>query len=52
MTKKAKINLLNILLVIAAIVMIILGITNGILPPTVTGIGFIFIAGIIHLQNN
>lgn len=52
MSKKAKINLLNILLLISAIVMIILGLKQGILPPTITGIGFILIAAIFHLQNN
>ncbi len=52
MSKKAKINLLNILLLISAVVMIILGLKQGILPPTITGIGFILIAAIFHLQSN
>lgn len=52
MNRKKKINLLNILLVITALVMFYLGIKGGIMPPTVTGIGFILIAWIVHSFNN
>jgi len=51
MSKKKIINLLNILLIISAVFMIFLGLKQGILPPTITGIGFILIAVIFHLQN-
>lgn len=50
MSTSKLIHLLNILLVISAIVMIVLGIKQGILPPTITGIGFILIAAILFLQ--
>lgn len=52
MTKKKKINILNVLLVISAVVMIVLGLKQGILPPTITGVGFFLIAAMFHIQNN
>jgi len=49
--KKNKIaRLLNILLIITGIIMLILGIQSGILPPILTGIGFFLIAGIFYLK--
>jgi small-conductance mechanosensitive channel len=44
-------NILLILLVLIAIVMIFLGIKGGILPPALTGIGFIVIAVLFHRNN-
>ncbi|MDD3789272.1 MAG: hypothetical protein PHO94_11350 [Petrimonas sp.] len=44
-------NLLIILLLIVAAVMIYLGIKGGILPPTLTGIGFILIAALFYLKD-
>ncbi len=41
-------NILLLLLVLIAIVMIFLGIKAGILPPTLTGVGFIIIAGLFY----
>lgn len=52
MNKKTKVNILNLLLVITALAMFYLGYKSELLPPTVTGIGFILIAWIIHTQNN
>ncbi len=43
-------QLLILLLMIIAIVMIVLGIKADIIPPTLTGIGFIIIA-ILFLKN-
>lgn len=43
-------QLLIVLLMIIAIVMIVLGIKADIIPPTLTGIGFIIIA-ILFLKN-
>lgn len=43
--------LLIILLLIIAVVMIYLGTKGGILPPTLTGIGFILIAALFYLKN-
>ncbi len=37
-------NILLILLVLIALIMVFLGISNAILPPVLTGIGFIIIA--------
>lgn len=51
MSKKKKINVLNVLLMISAVVMIYLGYQGGIWPPAITGIGFFLIAGIVHLKN-
>ncbi|WP_226064563.1 hypothetical protein [Kaistella polysaccharea] len=42
-------NLLLVLLLIIAIAMIVLGIKGKILPPTLTGIGFIII-GVLFYQ--
>ncbi|MCC5917520.1 MAG: hypothetical protein JJU02_09370 [Cryomorphaceae bacterium] len=41
----------SIILIVLAIAMIYLGTTNGILPPTLTGIGFIAIA-VVFLSDN
>lgn len=41
-------NILIVLLIIIAIIMIVLGTKAGILPPTLTGIGFIVIAGLFY----
>ncbi|WP_175402805.1 hypothetical protein [Mangrovivirga cuniculi] len=43
MTKKNKINLISILLLIIAVIMIYLGVKNDIAPPALTGVGFILI---------
>ncbi|MBZ4190767.1 hypothetical protein [Niabella beijingensis] len=43
MRRKRTIDIICILLAITAVVMIYLGISAGILPPTVTGIGFFLI---------
>lgn len=37
-------NILLILLILIAIAMIFLGVKSGILPPTLTGVGFIIIS--------
>ena len=44
-------NILLILLLLVAIAMIFLGVKGGILPPTLTGVGFILIA-ILFYRNN
>lgn len=44
METNKKINVITVLLIIVAIVMIFLGIQSKILPPALTGIGFILIA--------
>lgn len=44
-------KILLILLLLIAITIIFLGVTGGILPPTLTGVGFIFIA-ILFYRNN
>ena len=41
-------NILLIVLVLIAIAMIFLGISSKILPPTLTGIGFIIIAFVLY----
>lgn len=51
MDKKQKINILNILLVITAGVMFVIGYRSGLLAPSVTGIGFLLIAWIFYTQN-
>lgn len=45
-------NALLILLVLIAIAMIIIGIKAGILPPPLTGIGFIIIAWLFYREKN
>lgn len=42
---------LIVLLLIVAVAMIYLGTKGGILPPTLTGIGFILIAALFYLKN-
>ncbi|WP_291721767.1 hypothetical protein [Bernardetia sp.] len=44
MSHNQKINLVSILLVLIAIAMIVIGIISKILPPPLTGIGFLLIA--------
>ncbi len=44
-------NILLIALVLVAIVMLYLGIAKGMLPPALTGIGFLFIAGIFKIKD-
>ncbi len=44
MSHNQKINLISILLVLIAIAMIVIGIASNILPPPLTGIGFLVIA--------
>lgn len=44
MTHNQKINLISILLALIAITMIIIGVISKILPPPLTGVGFIIIA--------
>jgi len=44
MTQNQKLNLISILLVLIAIAMIVIGIISKILPPPLTGIGFLVIA--------
>ena len=44
-------NLLLILLLLIAVAMIALGVKGGILPPTLTGIGFIIIAVLFYRKN-
>lgn len=39
-----KTEYLSVLLIIIALIMIVLGIANSIIPPVLTGIGFIVIA--------
>lgn len=41
-------NILLILLTLIAVVMIILGVNAGALPPVFTGIGFVLIAAILY----
>lgn len=43
---KTLTNILIVLLLIVAFAMIYLGINSGILPPTLTGVGFIVIAAL------
>tara|TARA_R110001592_G_scaffold194192_2_gene441637 strand:+ start:1100 stop:1309 length:210 start_codon:yes stop_codon:yes gene_type:complete len=43
---------LQIILVLIALIMIYLGIANSILPPALTGVGFIVIALLFKLKNN
>lgn len=51
MNKKQKINILNILLVITAIAMFVIGYRSGLIAPSVTGIGFLLIAWLFYSQN-
>lgn len=44
-------NLLLFLLLLVAVAMIFLGVKGGILPPILTGIGFILIAFLLHRNN-
>ncbi|WP_338760961.1 hypothetical protein WAF17_14525 [Bernardetia sp. ABR2-2B] len=44
MTHNQKINLISIILIIVAIAMVVIGIISKILPPPLTGIGFLAIA--------
>jgi len=44
MTGKLSINIMSLLLIIIAIVMIYLGLSAGMLPPTLTGVGFLLIS--------
>jgi len=52
MTFQKKINGLNILLGIVAAIMIALGIINKILPPALTGIGFLLIIWALNIVKN
>jgi hypothetical protein len=45
-------NILLLLLVIIAIVMIYLGIKASLLPPALTGVGFVIIAAILFLDKS
>lgn len=47
-----KINLINMLLGIIAVVMIFLGIQNKILPPALTGVGFFLIIWALNVLKN
>lgn len=49
MSSHKKINLINILLGIVAVVMIILGIQNKLLPPALTGVGFFLIIWALNI---
>lgn len=49
MSNQNKINVIVILLGIVAIGMIILGIVNKILPPILTGVGFILIIWALNI---
>jgi uncharacterized membrane protein YbaN (DUF454 family) len=49
MNKSFVLQCASISLLVLAFIMIGLGIKAGILPPTITGIGFIIIAASIHL---
>lgn len=49
MIEKNSINIMSLLLVIIAIVMIYLGLSAGMLPPTLTGIGFLIISWALQL---
>jgi len=44
MTGKLSINIMSLLLIIIAIVMIYLGLSAGMLAPTLTGVGFLLIS--------
>lgn len=44
MTQNQKLNLISILLILIALAMIVVGIISKILPPPLTGIGFLVIA--------
>ncbi len=44
MKHNQKINLISIVLILVAIAMIIIGVISKILPPPLTGIGFLVIA--------
>lgn len=44
-------NLLVLILIIIAIAMIIIGLSSKILPPTLTGIGFIIIAAVLYKKD-
>lgn len=45
-------NILILLLIVISIVMIFLGIEKEILPPVLTGIGFVIIALLFYRNNN
>jgi len=49
MEAKKSINIISLLLIIIAIVMIYLGLSAGMLPPTLTGIGFLLISWALQL---
>ena len=44
-------NILLIVLVLIAVVMIVLGAKAGVLPPALTGVGFIVIAILFYYRN-
>jgi hypothetical protein len=43
-------NILIVLLILIAIVMIILGTNAGMLPPVLTGVGFIVVAALFYVK--
>lgn len=49
MADENKINIANCILALVALLMIVLGLKGGILPPILTGVGFIIIAFVFNI---